>query len=250
MSGDPLGPFRRRERGESWTDILQVCTNGHKITEYAVSQPNSRKKRCPDCGAETMTHCTTCNTEIPGHHHVPGVFGFYPDEPPPKFCENCGEPYPWTGKDNPDTDNDDAPSQPATEHVLPMDVVQDTRGYLEKIVMQANGCYEKGWFDACSVMIRKLVEVLIIAVYEAKGEAESIKKDGNFFMLSGLVDDILSKSTWNLGRETKAALPDLKSLGDRSAHNRHYMARKLDVDKVIHGLRVVVEDLLHQAGLR
>ena len=98
-------------------------------------------------------------------------------------------------------------------------------------------------------MVRKLVEVLIIAVFEAKGEAAAIKKDENFLMLSGLVDAILARTDWNLGRETKASLPHLKSLGDRSAHNRHYMARKADVDKVLPGLRVTVEDLLHHANL-
>src|SRR5262249_51223969 len=144
----------------------------------------------------------------------------------------------------------DVASRPTTEHVLPFELVKDTRGYLEQIVNQANGCYEKGWYDACSVMVRKLVEVLLIAVYEAKSDAEAGKKDGNFLMLSGLIDDILTRAAWNLGRETKAALPLLKSLGDRSAHNRHYMARKADVDKVLPGLRVAVEELLHQAGLR
>jgi hypothetical protein len=133
--------------------------------------------------------------------------------------------------------------------VLPLDVVKGSRGYLQHITIQANGCYEKGWFDACSVMIRKLVEVLIIAVYEAKGEAETIKRDDNFLMLSGLVDAILERTDWNLGRETKKALPLLKSLGDRSAHNRYYMARKTDVEQVLPGLRVAVEDLLHHAGL-
>src|SRR5262249_21203980 len=114
---------------------------------------------------------------------------------------------------------------------------------------QANGCYERGWYDACSVMVRKLVEVLIIAAFEAKGEAARIKKDDNFLMLNGLVDAILARNDWNLGRETKPALPLLKSLGDRSAHNRHYLARKADMDKVLPGLRVTVEDLLHHANL-
>jgi hypothetical protein len=152
----------------------------------------------------------------------------------------------WPG----DPGGADAPRPPATEEVLPFAVVEGTRGYLEQIVHQANGCYEMAWYDACSVMVRKLVEVLIIAVYEAKGETESVKRDGNFLMLGDLVDDILGRTSWNLGRETKKALPLLKSLGDRSAHNRHYLARKGDVDKVLPGLRVAVEDLLHLAGLR
>lgn len=239
------GP-EREER--SWYDTMQVCMNGHQITSMAVKYPEYLKKRCPGCGAETITACLKCGTRIPGYHHTPGgcVVG---TDPVPSFCENCGDPFPWTGKENPDSADDDAASRPATEHVLPFDVVKGTRSYLEQIVNQANGCYEKGWYDACSVMVRKLVEVLIIAVYEKKGEAEAVKKDGNFLMLAGLVDDIQTRTAWNLGRETKAALPLLKSLGDRAAHSRHYMARKADVDRVLPGLRVAVEDLLNHAGL-
>jgi hypothetical protein len=246
---NPHSPWHRPRREErSWHDTMQVCVNGHQITSMATSNPEYQKKRCPKCGAPTLTTCPKCATTIPGYHHTPGVVDLGV-VPVPSFCENCGEPYPWTGKENPAPDDEDAASQPATEHVLPLDVVKGTRKYLEQIVNQANGCYEKGWFDACSVMVRKLIEVLIIAVYEAKGEAEAIKTDGNFLMLSGLIDAILAHGDCNLGRETKSALPLLKSLGDRAAHNRHYMARKTDVDRVLSGLRVAVEDLLHHAGL-
>jgi hypothetical protein len=140
---------------------------------------------------------------------------------------------------------------PETEQVLPMAVVEGTRGYIERVVLQANGCYEHGWYDACAVMTRRLVETLIIEVYEKhKKESDIQDHDGNYLMLSHLVDKILTDKIWNLGRETKSALPQLKSLGDRSAHNRHYLAKKGDIDKVLSGLRVVVDDLLHKAGLK
>jgi hypothetical protein len=140
---------------------------------------------------------------------------------------------------------------PETEQVLPLDVVRPTRRkYLERVVLQANGTYEHGWYDACSVMIRRLVETVIIELYEAKGREDGIKGgSGEFLMLSGLVDAVLAEKSWNLGREVKKALPEIKSLGDRSAHARRYVATKQDVDKVIPGLRVVVEELLHIAGL-
>ncbi len=116
---------------------------------------------------------------------------------------------------------------PATEQVLPMDVVRGTRGYLEHIVQQANGCYERRWFDSCAVMMRKLIEILIIHVFEAHGLADHIKgRDENFLMLSELVDRFLTEKSWNPGRETKGCLPEVKRLGDRSAHNRTFMARK------------------------
>jgi hypothetical protein len=100
-------------------------------------------------------------------------------------------------------------------------------------------------------MIRKLGEILIIAVYEHKGIAHEIKgADSNFFMLSRLIEQIKTKTAWSLGRETKPCLDKLKELGDRAAHNRHYVAKKPDVDGIISGLRVTVDDLLHQAGLK
>lgn len=140
---------------------------------------------------------------------------------------------------------------PETEQVLPMAVVESTRGYIEKIVLQANGCYEHQWYDACAVMIRRLVETLIIELYEAhKRHAEIQDHDGNYLMLSHLVDKITGDKTWTLARETKPALPQLKSLGDRSAHNRRYLAKKGDIDKVLPGLRIVVDDLLHLSGIK
>ncbi len=141
---------------------------------------------------------------------------------------------------------------PASEQVLPMAVVDNIRrGYIEKVILQANGCYEHQWYDACAVMIRRFVETLIIECYEAKRKTAEIQdQNGNFFMLRDLVDKMISDKSWNLGRETKSALPLLKSLGDRSAHTRRYLAKKPDVDKVLHGLRVVADDLLHLAGLK
>ena len=96
-------------------------------------------------------------------------------------------------------------------------MVNKTRTYFEKIVTQGNGCYEHQWFDACSVMIRRFVETLIIEPYEAKKKAADIKDgNGDFLMLSKLIDRTLADASWNLSRESKRTLPLIKSLGDRS----------------------------------
>jgi hypothetical protein len=100
-------------------------------------------------------------------------------------------------------------------------------------------------------MIRKFVEILIIEVYEAHDKAAEIKHPGgNFFMLSDLIATILKDSAWNLGRETKECLPPIKKMGDQAAHNRRYVATKSDVDKVLSGLRVAADELLHLAKLK
>lgn len=138
-----------------------------------------------------------------------------------------------------------------SEPVLPFQVVKGTRGYLERVVTQANVCYETKCFDACSVMIRKLVEILIIAVYEAAGKPSAIQnRAGDFLMFGDLISHVLGDPQWNLARETKRSLPEIKLLGDRSAHTRHYLAGRADVDRVLTGLRVCVDDLLHLAKLK
>ncbi len=142
-------------------------------------------------------------------------------------------------------------SIPTTEQVIPLAVVRGTRGYLERLVTQANGCYEYQWYDACSVMIRKLVEILIIELYETKGRAAEIKDTRDEFLtLRDLVLIVTNETSWSLGRETKRTLPLLKELGDRSAHTRRYLSTKTDVDKVLPGLRVVVDEFIHLSNLK
>ena len=143
------------------------------------------------------------------------------------------------------------PTKSKCQNVLPLSVVKDTRGYIEKVVNQINATYESNAYDASAVMIRKLVETLIIETFESKKIDHKIKNsNGDFFYLKDLIRLTLAESTWNLGRNTKAALPRLKNVGDMSAHNRRYLAQKRDIDKLIPDLRVVSQELLLLSGLK
>ena len=129
-------------------------------------------------------------------------------------------------------------------------MVSGTRGYLEKIVFQINGCYEQGWFDGCAVMMRRLLEVLIIECFEKNNIASKIKDGaGNYFLLGELVNATLNEPAWNLGRETKRALPILKDSGNRSAHGRRYTAHREDIDKLNPDFRIACQELLYLSGL-
>src|SRR6266446_2706977 len=75
-------------------------------------------------------------------------------------------------------------TRPANEYLLPFALVRGTRGYVEKVVNQVNGCYEKGWFDGCAVMMRRLVETLIIECFEHHHIDHKIKNvKGDFLRL-------------------------------------------------------------------
>ena len=143
-------------------------------------------------------------------------------------------------------------TRPISQTVLPHTLMLKTRGYIERVVYQINGCYEKGWFDGCTVMMRRLLETIIIECFEAHGIADKIKDPGtgDFFYLSGLINRTLQEPSWNLGRNTKRALPNLKSIGDQSAHSRRYNARRQYIDDIIIYLRTVSEELLYLSGLR
>ena len=139
-----------------------------------------------------------------------------------------------------------------TEGVISFTLFRKTRGYIERVVHQINKTYEYDCYDACAVMVRRLVEMLIIESFEAYKIASKIKNPttGDFLMLQDLIDRTIDETAWNLGRGTKAALPKLKIVGDRSAHNRRYNARRSDIDKIINDLRIVSEELLYISGLK
>ena len=71
----------------------QICLNGHVITSIG-DDSQFLKKFCSDCGAETIMSCKKCNTPIKGLY-LGDSFGL-PHYDAPSFCDNCGQPYPWT----------------------------------------------------------------------------------------------------------------------------------------------------------
>jgi hypothetical protein len=137
------------------------------------------------------------------------------------------------------------------QSVIPVALVKGTRGYIERVAHQVNGCYDNGWFDACAVMIRRLLETLIIETFESQKIASKIKDGkGDFYFLSELIRLTLAESSWNLTRNSKIALPKLKDIGDKSAHSRRYHAVRNDLDRLLPEIRVVVQELIYLARLK
>jgi hypothetical protein len=99
-------------------------------------------------------------------------------------------------------------------------------------------------------MCRRLLETLIIEVYESANRAGDIKGgDGNFYMFSDLLRILLADRAFSVSRNAQQGLKDFKKLGDLSAHSRRYNAHRSDLEKVSHGIRVASEELLHMAKL-
>ena len=113
-----------------------------------------------------------------------------------------------------------------------------------------NGCFTEGWYDACAVMMRRLLETCIIEAFEARGVANNIKNAaGDYFQLTDLINSAINERTWTLSRNTRAALPQLRDIGHLSAHSRYYHARRGDIERVRTSFRIAVEEFLHHARL-
>ena len=144
----------------------------------------------------------------------------------------------------------EAEKQREASLIFPMEIVQKTRGYIEKVAYQANECYKYGLYDACAVMVRRLIETLIIECYEHHEIDSKIKNaNGDFFALKDLISKFLSETKWNVSRSKNLEkIADIKVVGDLSAHNRRYNARDYDINNLKADIRIAVEELVCIAG--
>ncbi len=75
-------------------DVMQVCRNGHVITDRLHGNPSSGRTHCDRCGAATLERCLTCGHALPGALEVPGLVPIGA-RPAPRHCLVCGAPFPW-----------------------------------------------------------------------------------------------------------------------------------------------------------
>lgn len=71
-------------------DFAQICRNGHLVTSFATLLRESTAKFCRQCGEATIMACEQCNTRIRGSRTGQYRYSI------PRYCHECGHPYPWT----------------------------------------------------------------------------------------------------------------------------------------------------------
>ena len=141
-------------------------------------------------------------------------------------------------------------TKPATDRIIDTALVMGAPGNFVRVVDQINGTYERGWYDACAIMLRRLLEMLIIEAYVANGMKDKIKgENGRFLRLNGLIRRACSESSWALD-DNGAILRRLNAIGNWSAHKRRFVANRDDIDKHVSELRIVVQELLFLAKLK
>jgi hypothetical protein len=82
-------------------DVMQVCRNGHVITDRLHGAPDSGRTHCHRCGAVTLDHCSTCGQALPGAGRTPDLVTIG-TAVAPGYCGTCGAAFPWTRRPRPD----------------------------------------------------------------------------------------------------------------------------------------------------
>ncbi|WP_417778893.1 DUF4145 domain-containing protein [Stutzerimonas xanthomarina] len=137
------------------------------------------------------------------------------------------------------------------DSIIPEILIQNSkRQYLARIVQQINSTYEKNSFDACALMMRRLLEILLIHCFEAAEIQEQVKdEEGNYQSLKNLINKAISKPEIKLSPETKKEIDHFRELGNLSAHRIKYNCRRDDIRSIRLTYRATIEELLYLAKL-
>lgn len=129
---------------------------------------------------------------------------------------------------------------------IPLEIVNGTRGYVINVTKQVNGCFQTDYcFDACGVMLRRLLETLIIEVFEEKGIQDKIMDArGNYLMFTDLVDKLLNTHETPVGRTIKKELPTIANVLNNCAHNRRFNIPKTQLVSYQATLIITIQELI------
>ena len=136
---------------------------------------------------------------------------------------------------------------PVVGELFPLHIVDKSKGFVRNVARQANGCYEKGWYDASAVMLRRLLEILIIDCFDVYDVLDQVRDDdGNIFSLGKLVETFLAEPNdlWHIERGVSSVIRKLKNVGDSAAHGRYKKTLQQSLDRHKENLEIAIQQLV------
>ena len=139
------------------------------------------------------------------------------------------------------------PNVVVVDTIIPKNLVDGLRKFYSDLTWQINGMFKYQFYDGCLVQSRRMIESLIVDLYEKINQADKIKTPtGDFMMLNGLIGVICSGQHIKLSKGAKEALEKIKEGGDKGAHNRFVIAIERDVQNVEVGARTLISELVQK----
>lgn len=135
--------------------------------------------------------------------------------------------------------------------ILPEKLYRNTRNYIEQLARQINASYENNLFDCTAVMMRRLMEVLIVLMFQNEQiENKILDKQGNSYLnLDKMIKIANSEPLFNLSKSTQQDMNTFRELGNLSAHKIWYNSTKKDIEILILRYMAMIEELLYKSKI-
>jgi hypothetical protein len=135
--------------------------------------------------------------------------------------------------------------------IIPAGLFDETRPHLESLVLQINGAYQRGFYDACAVMCRRLLECLLLLAFE-RAEKGNVVRDGSgeYRTIADIIGLASSNRHIRLTRGAGAVMGKIDYVGNLAAHHPSYITRQKDIDEQRPGFRRVISELAHLAEIK
>jgi hypothetical protein len=139
----------------------------------------------------------------------------------------------------------------AIDLILPHDLLNHTRGFLESLLNQINLSFEQGAYDGCAMLMRRLVEILLILAFRKLGvENQIFGADGDYVSLKKIIGAAVVLPQMALSKRTKDHLSEVRELGNLSAHSVEYSCKRSDIANRALEYRAAIEELAYKAGVK
>ncbi|MFA4950161.1 hypothetical protein [Brevundimonas sp.] len=147
-------------------------------------------------------------------------------------------------------DHADLSNAPVKDGLISASISLGGRKNLDAVRREANGSYERAFYNSSAVMCRRLTEMLLIEAFDKCGRLDDVRdSQGNLQPFSELIAAAKSGRLLRLSRTAPSALVKVKQLGDGAAHHRHFLVAKKDLDDLNPGLALLLSELAALAGL-
>lgn len=133
--------------------------------------------------------------------------------------------------------------------LLPKEQMSNTRRYLEALATQANGCFECGFYDACAVLCRRIIESLLIEAFDKAGHRLSIEHHGVILGFDDIIKVAKTGKHIRLPRGADRVIDKIKEIGDTAAHDRYHITTRQDVEEFRAAFSKTVSQLMALAGI-
>lgn len=125
------------------------------------------------------------------------------------------------------------------------------RYYINQISEEMCLCYDNQCYTACLIMMRKLLEAIIIAIFESIGELSKIKDSkGITFFLNDLIKIYVEEKNINKSRHIEKELNELKKAGDMAVHKYNFKVSKKFADEYRIILDIVIQELISNIKIK